>query len=424
MRQLKITKSITNRESASLDKYLQEIGKEDLITVEEEVELAQRIRKGDQEALDKLTKANLRFVVSVAKQYQNQGLSLPDLINEGNLGLIKAAEKFDETRGFKFISYAVWWIRQSILQALAEQSRIVRLPLNQVGSLNKINKAFARFEQDHERTPSPEELATELDLPKEKISDTLRVAGRHISVDAPFADGEDNSLLDVLVNTDSPNADRGLINESLATEVDRALETLTERERDIIKYFFGIGCSEMTLEEIGEKFDLTRERVRQIKEKAIRRLGLEAATSWGHRPDPAGISRVAETVGKPTEQRVLEARACRRAPFSLDVLGWSLGLWVGCDQAPLGSHQLVFCFHLIRWRDRLEAGGLRSLHFPLSQGLVSTRYVAVCYAGLSARAWVPCLELPSPGLYGGTAQGGVFTWSRSHRPAARFLSCA
>ena len=272
MRQLKITKSITNRESASLDKYLQEIGKEDLITVEEEVELAQRIRKGDQEALERLTKANLRFVVSVAKQYQNQGLSLPDLINEGNLGLIKAAEKFDETRGFKFISYAVWWIRQSILQALAEQSRIVRLPLNQVGSLNKINKAFARFEQEHERVPSPEELAQELELPREKVTDTLRVAGRHISVDAPFADGEDNSLLDVLVNPDSPNADRGLINESLATEVDRALETLTERERDIIRYFFGIGCSEMTLEEIGEKFDLTRERVRQIKEKAIRRL--------------------------------------------------------------------------------------------------------------------------------------------------------
>ena len=272
MRQLKITKSITNRESASLDKYLQEIGKEELITVEEEVELAQRIRKGDQEALEKLTKANLRFVVSVAKQYQNQGLSLPDLINEGNLGLIKAAEKFDETRGFKFISYAVWWIRQSILQALAEQSRIVRLPLNQVGSLNKINKAFARFEQEHERTPSSEELATELDLPREKVTDTLRVAGRHVSVDAPFADGEDNSLLDVLVNPDSPNADRGLISESLSTEVDRALETLTERERDIIKYFFGIGCSEMTLEEIGEKFDLTRERVRQIKEKAIRRL--------------------------------------------------------------------------------------------------------------------------------------------------------
>ena len=272
MRQLKITKSITNRESASLDKYLQEIGKEELISVEEEVELAQRIKRGDQEALEKLTKANLRFVVSVAKQYQNQGLSLPDLINEGNLGLIKAAEKFDETRGFKFISYAVWWIRQSILQALAEQSRIVRLPLNQVGSLNKINKAFARFEQEHERTPSADELATELELPKEKVTDTLRVAGRHISVDAPFADGEDNSLLDVLVNTDSPNADRGLINESLATEVERALEILTERERDIIRYFFGIGCSEMTLEEIGEKFDLTRERVRQIKEKAIRKL--------------------------------------------------------------------------------------------------------------------------------------------------------
>ena len=272
MRQLKITKSITNRESASLDKYLQEIGKEELISVEEEVELVQRIRKGDQEALEKLTKANLRFVVSVAKQYQNQGLSLPDLINEGNLGLIKAAEKFDETRGFKFISYAVWWIRQSILQALAEQSRIVRLPLNQVGSLNKINKAFARFEQEHERTPSAEELANELELPKEKVTDTLRVAGRHISVDAPFADGEDNSLLDVLVNADSPNADRGLINESLAKEVERALEILTERESDIIRYFFGIGCSEMTLEEIGEKFDLTRERVRQIKEKAIRKL--------------------------------------------------------------------------------------------------------------------------------------------------------
>ena len=279
MRQLKITKSITNRESASLDKYLQEIGKEELISVEEEVELAQRIKKGDKEALEKLTKANLRFVVSVAKQYQNQGLSLPDLINEGNLGLIKAAEKFDETRGFKFISYAVWWIRQSILQALAEQSRIVRLPLNQVGSLNKINKAFARFEQEHERTPSAEELANELELPREKVTDTLRVAGRHISVDAPFADGEDNSLLDVLVNADPPNADRGLINESLATEVDRALEILTERERDIIRYFFGIGCSEMTLEEIGEKFDLTRERVRQIKEKAIRKLRQSARSS-------------------------------------------------------------------------------------------------------------------------------------------------
>ena len=272
MRQLKITKSITNRESASLDKYLQEIGKEDLITVEEEVELAQRIRKGDQKALEKLTRANLRFVVSVAKQYQNQGLSLPDLINEGNLGLIKAAEKFDETRGFKFISYAVWWIRQSILQALAEQSRIVRLPLNQVGSLNKINKAFSRFEQENERRPSPEELADSLDLPAEKVADTLRVSGRHISVDAPFVEGEDNSLLDVLVNDDSPVADRTLINESLSTEVERALSTLTERERDIIKLFFGINTQEMTLEEIGEKFGLTRERVRQIKEKAIRRL--------------------------------------------------------------------------------------------------------------------------------------------------------
>ena len=272
MRQLKITKSITNRESASLDKYLQEIGKEDLITVEEEVELAQRIRKGDQKALEKLTRANLRYVVSVAKQYQNQGLSLPDLINEGNLGLIKAAEKFDETRGFKFISYAVWWIRQSILQALAEQSRIVRLPLNQVGSLNKINKAFSRFEQENERRPSPEELADSLDLPAEKVADTLRVSGRHISVDAPFVEGEDNSLLDVLVNDDSPIADRTLINESLSTEVERALSTLTERERDIIKLFFGNNTQEMTLEEIGEKFGLTRERVRQIKEKAIRRL--------------------------------------------------------------------------------------------------------------------------------------------------------
>src|SRR3989339_644759 len=272
MRQLKITKSITNRESASLDKYLQEIGKEELITVEEEVDLAQRIRKGDRLALEKLTRANLRFVVSVAKQYQNQGLSLPDLINEGNLGLIKAAEKFDETRGFKFISYAVWWIRQSILQALAEQSRIVRLPLNQVGSLNKINKALSKFEQENERMPSSEELAEILDIPKEKIADTLRVSGRHVSVDAPFVDGEDNNLLDVLVNSDSPNADRGLVNESLNKEIERALSTLTERERDIVKYFFGIGTSEMTLEEIGEYFGLTRERVRQIKEKAIRRL--------------------------------------------------------------------------------------------------------------------------------------------------------
>ena len=272
MRQLKITNSITNRESASLDKYLQEIGREELITVEDEVELAQRIRKGDQEALEKLTRANLRFVVSVAKQYQNQGLSLPDLINEGNLGLIKAAEKFDETRGFKFISYAVWWIRQSILQALAEQSRIVRLPLNQVGSLNKINKALSKFEQENERMPSPDELAELLDIPREKIADTLRVSGRHVSVDAPFVDGEDNSLLDVLVNSDSPNADRGLVNESLNKEIERALSTLTERERDIVKYFFGIGTQEMTLEEIGEYFGLTRERVRQIKEKAIRRL--------------------------------------------------------------------------------------------------------------------------------------------------------
>ena len=272
MRQLKITKSITNRESASLDKYLQEIGREDLITVEEEVELAQRIRKGDRVALEKLTRANLRFVVSVAKQYQNQGLSLPDLINEGNLGLIKAAEKFDETRGFKFISYAVWWIRQSILQALAEQSRIVRLPLNQVGSLNKISKAFSKFEQENERRPSPEELAGELDIPVDKISDTLKVSGRHISVDAPFVEGEDNSLLDVLVNDDSPMADRSLVNESLAREIDRALSTLTDREKEIIQMFFGIGQQEMTLEEIGDKFGLTRERVRQIKEKAIRRL--------------------------------------------------------------------------------------------------------------------------------------------------------
>lgn len=272
MRQLKITKSITNRESASLDKYLQEIGREELISVEEEVELAQRIRKGDRAALEKLTRANLRFVVSVAKQYQNQGLSLPDLINEGNLGLIKAAEKFDETRGFKFISYAVWWIRQSILQALAEQSRIVRLPLNQVGSLNKINKAFSRFEQENERCPSPEELAEELDIPIDKITDTIKISGRHISVDAPFVEDEDNSLLDVLVNEDAPVADRSLINESLLTEINRALEILSEREREIIKMFFGIGYVEMTLEEIGDKFGLTRERVRQIKEKAIRRL--------------------------------------------------------------------------------------------------------------------------------------------------------
>ena len=275
MRQLKITKSITNRESASLDKYLQEIGREELISVEEEVELAQKIREGGPEgdrALDKLTRANLRFVVSVAKQYQNQGLSLPDLINEGNLGLIKAAQKFDETRGFKFISYAVWWIRQSILQALAEQSRIVRLPLNQVGSLNKIGKALLKFEQENERRPSPEELADALEVPVDKIADTLKVSGRHISVDAPFVEGEDNSLLDVLTNDDSPMADSTLNQESLSKEVDRALHQLTDRERDILKMFFGIGCQEMTLEEIGAKFDLTRERVRQIKEKAIRRL--------------------------------------------------------------------------------------------------------------------------------------------------------
>lgn len=273
MRQLKITKSITNRESASLDKYLQEIGREDLITVEEEVELAQRIRNGDRIALEKLTRANLRFVVSVAKQYQNQGLSLPDLINEGNLGLIKAAEKFDETRGFKFISYAVWWIRQSILQALAEQSRIVRLPLNQVGSLNKINKAFSKFEQENERRPSAEELADQLDIPVEKITDTMKVSGRHISVDAPFVEGEDNSLLDVMINDDSPNADRVLMNESLSKEIERVLENaLSDREREIVKKFFGLGVPEMTLEEIGDEFGLTRERVRQIKEKAIRKL--------------------------------------------------------------------------------------------------------------------------------------------------------
>ena len=272
MRQLKITKSITNRESASLDKYLQEIGREELITVEEEVELAQRIRKGDQQALEKLTRANLRFVVSVAKQYQNQGLSLPDLINEGNLGLIKAAEKFDETRGFKFISYAVWWIRQSILQALAEQARIVRLPLNQVGSLNKINKAYQRFEQEFERKPSAEELAELLDIPVDKIADTLKMSGRQVSVDAPFVEGEDNSLIDVMVNEDSPNADYKLINESLSREIDRALEQLTPREADILRKFFGIGVPEKTLEEIGIELNLTRERVRQIKEKSIRKL--------------------------------------------------------------------------------------------------------------------------------------------------------
>ena len=272
MRQLKITKSITNRESASLEKYLQEIGHENLISTEEEVELAQRIKKGDRKALEKLTKANLRFVVSVAKQYQNQGLSLPDLINEGNVGLIKAAEKFDETRGFKFISYAVWWIRQSILQAIAEQSRIVRLPLNQVGSVNKIKRMMGKFEQEHERLPNIEEIAEEVDLPKEKIEDAMKAPGRHVSVDAPLVDGEENNLLDVIANNDSPMADRQLVNESLKEEITQALRTLTEREALVVKAFFGIGEKELSLEEIGDKYGLTRERVRQIKEKAIRRL--------------------------------------------------------------------------------------------------------------------------------------------------------
>ena len=272
MRQLKITKSITNRESAALDKYLQEISKEELISVEEEVELAQRIKKGDTRALERLTRANLRFVVSVAKQYQNQGLTLPDLINEGNVGLIKAAEKFDETRGFKFISYAVWWIRQSILQAIAEQSRIVRLPLNQVGSVNKINRVLSKFEQENERRPSVDEISEHLDLPKDKIDEAMSVNGRHVSVDAPFADGEDNTLLDVLVGDDTPATDRELVIESLRSEINTALKILTVRERNVIEAFFGINCPEMTLEEIGAKFGLTRERVRQIKEKAIRRL--------------------------------------------------------------------------------------------------------------------------------------------------------
>ena len=272
MRQLKITKSITNRESASLDKYLQEIGHEELISIEEEVELAQRIKKGDKEALERLTKANLRFVVSVAKQYQNQGLSLPDLINEGNLGLIKAAEKFDETRGFKFISYAVWWIRQSILQAIAEQSRIVRLPLNQVGSVNRINRILNKFEQENERRPSVDEIADKVDLPEDKIVDAMKAPCKHISVDAPFIEGEDNSLLDVLPNADSPMADNELVMESLRAEISSALNVLNERERNIIEAFFGINQPEMTLEEIGDKYGLTRERVRQIKEKAIRRL--------------------------------------------------------------------------------------------------------------------------------------------------------
>ena len=272
MRQLKISKTITNRESAAIDKYLQEIGPEELLSVEEEVVLAQRIKSGDREALEKLTKANLRFVVSVAKQYQNQGLSLSDLINEGNLGLIKAAEKFDEKRGFKFISYAVWWIRQSILQAIAEHSRIVRLPLNQVGSVNKINKMLNKFEQENERRPSINEIAEGVDLPEDKIEDAMKVQARHVSVDAPFADGDNNSLLDVLPNEDAAMADKMLLLESLRDEIKRALQILNDRERKIIEAFFGIDQPEMTLEEIGTKYGLTRERVRQIKEKAIRRL--------------------------------------------------------------------------------------------------------------------------------------------------------
>lgn len=272
MRQLKISKSITNRESASLDKYLQEIGHEELLTTDQEVELAQRIRKGDKRALEKLTKANLRFVVSVAKQYQNQGLSLPDLINEGNVGLIKAAEKFDETRGFKFISYAVWWIRQSILQAIAEQSRLVRLPLNQVGSVNKIARELSRFEQEHERKPSVDEIAERVDLPEDKIADAMKANSRHVSMDAPIADGEDSSLIDFL-SGDSSNTDRELAIESLKAEVSRILKLLTDKEQKVLRAFFGIdGSPEMTLDEIGEKYNLTRERVRQIKEKALHRL--------------------------------------------------------------------------------------------------------------------------------------------------------
>ena len=273
MRQLKITKQVTNRETASLDKYLQEIGKVDLITADEEVELAQLIKAGDQRALEKLTKANLRFVVSVAKQYQNQGLTLPDLINEGNLGLIKAAKRFDETRGFKFISYAVWWIRQSIFQALAEQSRIVRLPLNKIGSINKINKMYAFLEQENERPPSPEEIAKKLDMTVNDVKESMKNSGRHVSMDAPLIEGEDSNLYDVLNSGESPNPDRVLLHESLRIEINRALETLTPREADVVKLYFGLGEHQpMTLEEIGETFDLTRERVRQIKEKAIRRL--------------------------------------------------------------------------------------------------------------------------------------------------------
>jgi RNA polymerase primary sigma factor len=272
MRQLKITKSITNRDSSSLEKYLQDVGKEEMITAEEEVELAQRIKKGDRAALERLTKANLRFVISVAKQYQFQGLSLPDLINEGNLGLIKAAERFDETKGFKFISYAVWWIRQSILQAIAEQSRVVRLPLNKVGSLNKIHKAYSTLEQQFDRSPTADELAAYVDLPKDKVEDTLQLSGKPLSVDAPFAEGEEGSLLDVMENTDSPTADSNLLDESLTKEVERTLSILPDKEKLVIKYYYGIGGTELSLEEIGEELNLTRERVRQIKEKAIRRL--------------------------------------------------------------------------------------------------------------------------------------------------------
>jgi RNA polymerase primary sigma factor len=272
MRQLKINKSITNRSSASLDKYLVEIGREELVSPEEEVELAQRIHKGDRRALDKLTRANLRFVVSVAKQYQNQGLSLSDLIDEGNVGLIKAAEMFDETRGFKFISYAVWWIRQAILQAIAEQSRIVRLPLNRVGSQNKIGKAISEFEQKYERRPSANELAELLDMEVEKVNESLNINGRKVSVDAPFQEGEDNCMLDVMTDDDAPGTDISLERESLAKDLQVALETLNERERKVLEMYFGLGGKEHSLEEISSMMDLTRERVRQIKEKSIRKL--------------------------------------------------------------------------------------------------------------------------------------------------------
>jgi RNA polymerase primary sigma factor len=273
MRQLKITKSITNRETKSLEKYLQDISREGMITAEEEVELAKRIKQGDEQALEELVRANLRFVVSVSKQYQNQGLTLPDLINEGNLGLIKAARKFDETRGFKFISYAVWWIRQSILQALADQSRIVRLPLNQVGSLNKINRTLSKLEQEFERVPSASEIADNLDISEDKVADSMKISGRHVSVDAPFKEGEDHGLLDVLSEENSPQTDHNVMRESLLLEIDRSLNTLADRESDVIKLFYGIGMKHaLTLDEIGDKFELTRERVRQVKEKAIKKL--------------------------------------------------------------------------------------------------------------------------------------------------------